>query len=59
MAWVLIRYTFDEDHRCWQPDGYTVFHTDEALLNFLRAQAPMAYKYRYEITTTKERGGGE
>jgi len=50
MGWVVIRYVFDEDSRCWRPDGFTVFHTDEALLKYLRENASAAHKYRYEIT---------
>ncbi len=52
--WVIIRYRFDENIRGWVYDSTMVFRGDRALLEYLRAQAPRARDYRYEITLVKE-----
>ena len=59
MTWVVIIYSFDEDHRTWIPGGYATFYSDRDLLNFLRARAGVAYKYRYEITTVRGDEGND
>lgn len=52
--WVVIRYKFNEDKRCWDYDGTFMFNDDGSLLNYLKTQASRAADYRHEITTVKE-----
>ncbi len=51
--WLVIRYKFNEGTRCWEPDGYMTFESDEALLGYLRSQASKARDYRHEITVLR------
>ena len=51
--WLVIRYKFNEGTRCWEPDGYMTFESDEALLGYLRSQASTARDYRHEITVLR------
>ncbi len=54
MGWVVIRYKFNEETLCWEPQGYMVFSSDDALLKFFESQAKHGKMFRYEITKTAE-----